>query len=200
VAAPERREPVESRPITGVVLPRIGLAADVVPAELVEQDDTVTWLVPAFKAGHSQYTAGPGEPGNGVVFGHVTNRSLGNVFEPLHRAHVGDPVEIYGGEERFDYLVVAVLAGPRTDVSVLAPTESASVTLITCTGDWNIALHDYMSRFIAHVSEAQRRLAESQRRVYIPRPGTLPLTRNIGKCLQKARKPMRQVAIGSSDN
>ncbi len=130
VAAPEMPEPVESRPITRVVLPRIGLSADVAPAELVEQDDSVTWLVPAFKAGHAQSTAGPGEPGNAVVFGHVTSRSLGNVFEQLHRAHVGDLVEIFGGEERFDYLVVDVMAVSRTDAR---PSRSSRVPV---TGTW----------------------------------------------------------------
>jgi LPXTG-site transpeptidase (sortase) family protein len=141
-------EPVDFRPITRVILPRIALAADVVPAELVEQDDGVSWMVPAFKAGHAQYTAGPGQAGNGVLFGHVTSRSLGNVFEQLFRAHVGDLVEVFDGTERFDYRVVAVHAVSRTDVSVLLPTESASVSLITCTGLWNAALHDYMERLV----------------------------------------------------
>jgi len=139
---------VESRPITRVILPRIQLVADVVPAELVEQDDGFTWLVPSFKAGHAQYTAGAGEPGNAVLFGHVTSRSLGNVFEQLYRAHVGDVVQVFADTEEFDYQVVEVHAVARTDVSVLAPTDTPSVSLITCTGDWNAALHDYMQRLV----------------------------------------------------
>ena len=98
--------------------------------------------------GQAQHTAGPGQPGNGVLFGHVTSRSLGNVFEQLFRAHVGDLVEVFDGTERFDYRVVDVHAVSRTDVSVLLPTESASVSLITCTGVWNAALHDYMERLV----------------------------------------------------
>lgn len=141
-------EALDSRPITRVILPRIALTADVVPAELVEQDDGLSWMVPAFKAGHAQYTAGPGEVGNSVLFGHVTSRSLGNVFEQLYRARVGDLVELFDGSERFDYRVVEVRAVSRTDTSVLAPTESASVSLITCTGIWNAALHDYMERLV----------------------------------------------------
>ena len=119
-----------------------------VPAELVEQDDGFTWLVPSFKAGHAQYTAGAGEPGNGVLFGHVTSRSLGNVFEQLYRARAGDLVEVFSETERFDYRVVEVHAVSRTDVSVLVPTETAAVSLITCTGDWSAALHDYMQRLV----------------------------------------------------
>src|SRR5205823_4898486 len=145
---------VESRPITRVVLPRIRLVADVVPAELVEQDGGLTWLVPSFKAGHAQYTAGAGQPGNGVLFGHVTSHSLGNVFEQLYRAHVGDLVQVFSETEEFDYQVVEVRAVSRTDVSVLAPTETASVSLITCTGDWNAALHDYMQRLVVRAELA----------------------------------------------
>ena len=144
----------ESRPITRVVLPRIRLVADVVPAELVQQDDGLTWLVPSFKAGHAQYTAGAGQPGNGVLFGHVTSRSLGNVFEQLYRAHVGDIVQVFAETEEFNYHVVEVQAVSRTDVSVLAPTDTPSVSLITCTGDWNAALHDYMQRLVVRAELA----------------------------------------------
>jgi sortase A len=142
--------PVEDAlPITGVTLPRIGLVADVVPAPLAELDDGATWLVPAFKAGHAQYTAGAGQSGNAVVLGHVTSRSLGNVFERLYLGRVGDVVLVSSGPEQvFEYRVVAVQAVSRTDVSVLQPTDTPSISLITCTGDWNAALHDYMERLV----------------------------------------------------
>jgi len=140
---------VDSVPITGVTLPRIGLVADVVPAALAELEDGATWLVPAFKAGHAQYTAGAGQSGNAIVLGHVTSRSLGNVFERLYLGRVGDVVLVFSGPEQvFEYRVVEVQAVSRTDVSVLQPTDTPSISLITCTGAWNAALHDYMERLV----------------------------------------------------
>src|SRR5436853_180371 len=56
--------------------------------------------------------------------------------------------KVFAETERFDYRVVEVHAVSRTDVSVLESTETPSVSLITCTGDWNAALHDYMQRLV----------------------------------------------------
>jgi LPXTG-site transpeptidase (sortase) family protein len=135
-------------PITHVLLPRTGLQADVVTADLVESDGGMTWEVPAFKAGHAEGTAGAGETGNAVLLGHVTSRRSGNVFLRLDQVKLGDEVDVFSGDELFEYRVVEVRAVARTDVSVLDPTDTASVTLITCTGLWNPVIWDYMQRLV----------------------------------------------------
>jgi sortase A len=135
-------------PVTRIVLPRTQLDAEVVSAPLVEKDDGVTWEVPAFKAGHAEGTAGAGQPGNAVLLGHVTSRRSGNVFQELDKVEVGDPVETFSDSVRFVYRVVEVKAVPRTDVSVLDPTDSPTISLITCTGAWNPLLWDYMERLV----------------------------------------------------
>ena len=140
---------VPSYEITRLVLPRIKLETDVVPAPLVQKDDdSLTWDVPPFVAGHADGTAGAGEIGNAVLFGHVTSRSLGNVFLTLDKAKVDDEVQVFSGSRMFEYRVVEVHAVARDDVSVLDPTDSSSISLITCTGTWNPVIWDYMQRLV----------------------------------------------------
>jgi LPXTG-site transpeptidase (sortase) family protein len=132
-----------------VLLPRIDLEAEVVPAELVQgKDGSATWVVPAFKAGHAEGTAGAGEVGNAVLLGHVESRRSGDVFRHLDRARPRDEIKIFSESGTFEYQVVEVKAVPRTDVSVLEPTEVPSVTLITCTGAWNPVIWDYVERLV----------------------------------------------------
>ena len=135
-------------PITRLRVARIGLDADVVEAPLVQVGAGMTWEVPAFKVGHGENTADAGEPGNAVLLGHVTSTNAGNVFKDLRVLRSGDVVQVFGGADEFDYVVTQVRSVPRTDVSVLQPTETPSVTLITCSGVWLPAIGDYTERLI----------------------------------------------------
>jgi LPXTG-site transpeptidase (sortase) family protein len=140
--------PKSGRPITWLAIPRIHLQTEVVPADLVAQDDSVTWQIPKFVAGHAESTAGAGEVGNAVVLGHLVSRSLGNVFENLNRTRPGDLVRVGSGADEFDYTVTDVANVDRTDVEVLDPTATPTITLVTCAGLWNPILGDYMERLI----------------------------------------------------
>ncbi len=138
--------------ITHLVLPRIGLDTDVVPAPFVEQGGLGNWVVPAFYAGHAESTAGAGQAGTAVLFGHITTLRAGNVFERLDRARVGDDVVISSEEREFLYRVDDVRAVARDDVSVLAPTSSPTLELITCTGAWDPSIWDYTERLVVHAA------------------------------------------------
>jgi LPXTG-site transpeptidase (sortase) family protein len=135
-------------PITRVVIPRTALDAEAVPARLIDRQGGHTWEVPAFKIGHAEGTAGAGAPGNAVLVGHVASQSLGNVFHDLDRVQVGDDVQVYSAEQRFAYRVVEVRTVERTDLSVVSPTPSASLTLMTCTGVWLPVVADYSHRLV----------------------------------------------------
>lgn len=135
-------------PISHVRIPRINLDAQVVPSRLVELDGGRTWEVPAFRVGHAQYTAGAGQAGNAVLLGHVSSRNAGNVFKVLERVQLGDVVQVGGDGDSFDYVVVDVRSVPRTELSVLEPTDSASVSLITCAGAWLARLGDFSERLV----------------------------------------------------
>ena len=143
------------RPITHLVVPAIGLDADVVDSALVAVDGGLTWQVPAFKVGHAESTAGAGEVGNAVLLGHVTSVHSGNVFADLDQVKVGDLVQVYSDSERFDYHVVSTRAIPRADSDVLQPTQSPSVSLITCTGVWLPTIWDYTERLVVHAELSQ---------------------------------------------
>jgi sortase A len=78
----------------------------------------------------------------------VTSLTLGNVFEHLHDAHPGDEVQVLSDTTVFTYRVLEVRTVPRTDTSIVDPTPTPTLTLVTCTGLWNPALHDYMQRLV----------------------------------------------------
>jgi len=134
--------------ITRVVIPTISLDTEVVPARLVQQDGSVTWAVPPFKVGHAQGTAGAGSTGNAVLVGHVSSQRLGNVFENLQAVQPGDTVEVFGDGREFSYSIVDVRRVSRDDVTVVQPTDAASITLLTCTGVWLPVLSDYAERLV----------------------------------------------------
>jgi LPXTG-site transpeptidase (sortase) family protein len=139
--------PAERRlPITRVEVPHLGMRADVVPAAIITVPGGTTWDVPPFVAGHGDNTAGAGEAGNAVLLGHVVSPNAGSVFKDLFRMRAGDQVRVFSDDREFDYVVNAVLTVSRTDLSVLLPTDSASVTLVTCTGTWLPALQDFSHR------------------------------------------------------
>ena len=146
VEAEPTPEPFEF--ITHVRLPRLQIDSEVVPSPFVQVQDSGTREVPAFKVGHAEYTASAGRPGNAVLFGHVTSRSLGNVFQNLDRARRGDMVELSTPDGDYVYRVVDIKRVPRTDVSVVEPTDSASASLITCTGLWLPNINDYAERLV----------------------------------------------------
>jgi len=152
VQAEPTPEPFEF--ITHLRVPRLDIDSDVVPSPFVQVQDSGTWDVPAFKVGHAELTGSPGQPGNAVLFGHVTSRSLGNVFQNLERARRGDTVEVSTPGADYMYKVVEVRRVLRTDVSVIEPTESVSATLITCTGAWLPYLNDYAERLVVRAELA----------------------------------------------
>jgi len=138
----------ESAAITRVVVPSISLDSEVVSARLVERGGATTWEVPSFKAGHAEHTAGAGEAGTAVLFGHIDSRNHGNVFRALDGIGVGDQVLVSSPARQFTYRVTDVRTVSRTDVQVLQPTETASVALVTCTGLWLPFIWDYTDRLV----------------------------------------------------
>jgi LPXTG-site transpeptidase (sortase) family protein len=140
--------------ITHVRLARIGLDVDVVPARLIEREAGITWEVPAFRVGHAESTAGAGEPGNAVLLGHVTSVRSGNVFQNLDKVEIGDTVEVFAEDRRFDYRISEVARVPRDASDVLEQGPRASVTLITCTGVWLPTIWDYTERLVVRAELA----------------------------------------------
>ena len=146
--------PAPRAPISRVEIPAIDLRADVVPARLVARDGEATWEVPAFKAGHAEYTADAGEPGTALLLGHVGSRAAGAVFQHLDRVQAGDVIHVFSSPRRFDYRVVDARAVSPTDLAALRPTGVASLALVTCTGRWLPAIWDYTERLVVRAELA----------------------------------------------
>lgn len=80
--------------------------------------------------GHLEGAANPGEAGNLVLAGH--DDVYGEVFRDLPNLKAGGEVNVYSAAGDFRYIVRGSRILAPTDVSVLAPTNSATVTLISC--------------------------------------------------------------------
>lgn len=84
------------------------------------------------KLGIGQYAASgqPGRPGNVVLSGH--NDIYGEPFRYLDRLAPGDEIIVSSERRDYTYIVDEVRVVEPTDVWVMAPTDHAQVTLISC--------------------------------------------------------------------
>ena len=105
--------------------------------------------VPKFYVGHYLDTAKPGERGNGVYTGHVESLESGNVFAGLGRIERGDEVFLYTSEGVWLYRVAETKVVRNDDLSVMAPSSDHRITLITCTGTFDVRTRQYTHRFVA---------------------------------------------------
>lgn len=83
-------------------------------------------------------TSLPGSGGNTVIFGHSSGQvwTKGDykfIFASLDKLEKGDKIIIEYSGKRYIYSVSAKRVVSPTDLSVLNPTDSAKLTLITCT-------------------------------------------------------------------
>jgi len=84
------------------------------------------------KKGIGQYVGSgqPGQAGNVVLSGH--NDIYGEPFRYLDRLKPGDEIVVSTERQAYTYIVDEVRVVGPTDVWVMAPTEHAQVTLISC--------------------------------------------------------------------
>jgi LPXTG-site transpeptidase (sortase) family protein len=81
--------------------------------------------------GHIENTALPGESGNVAIAGHRDS-----FFRPLRDIHLADDIFMDTPRGRFHYRVTSMRVVNAHDLSVLAPTDDATLTLITCYPFW----------------------------------------------------------------
>ena len=90
----EEAPPPPLKPITHLLLPRSGIDTSVVPAPYAQiTEDEGTWEVPPFVAGHAEFTAGAGQPGNAVLSALYLDRCARLLANP--------PGDDWDGAERF---------------------------------------------------------------------------------------------------
>ena len=139
--------PLPEHPTTRLVIPAMDLDIQVTISPIVNQ----TWQVDHLGTdwvGHLEGTASPGESSNVVLAGHVTVAH--NVFGPfagLGQLEEGDPIILYAGDQAYTYVVDYRQLVNRNDVHVAYPSDTAQVTLVTCS-NWSEELGTYQERLI----------------------------------------------------
>jgi sortase A len=107
---------------TRLVIPAIGVDVPVVEGDGSEQLKK--------GAGHHVGTANPGERGNCFISGH--NDIFGEIFRDLEKLELEDEIIVYAGAQPFHYRVRAKRIVEPDDVSVMYPTSTPVLTLMTC--------------------------------------------------------------------
>jgi LPXTG-site transpeptidase (sortase) family protein len=87
---------------------------------------------------HYFNTANPGEVGNVFITGHSSNYwwnkgKYNYVFANLNRLEIGDQAKIYYQGNKYLYQVTGKKTVEPSDLTVLAQTDSPTMTLMTCT-------------------------------------------------------------------
>jgi len=136
--APEKI-PAHLRDLVGAITPlpvptpgpeqaiRIQIPAIGVDAPVVEGDD---WEPLKQGAGHHVGSANPGESSNCVISAH--NDIFGEIFRDLPDLDLGDETFVYTASQVYRYVVTQKRIIEPTDVSVMYPTSSPVLTLISC--------------------------------------------------------------------
>jgi sortase A len=105
-----------------IVIPGIN-----VDAPVVKGDD---WESLKKGAGHHIGSANPGERGNCVISAH--NDIYGSIFRELPQMGIGDEILVHTETQAYRYVVEQTRIIEPTEVSVMAPTSSPVLTLISC--------------------------------------------------------------------
>jgi sortase A len=106
-------------PIGLLEIPRLGISAAVVSGD---DEDAL-----AAAAGHLRDTPRPWEPGNSAIAAHRDG-----LFRPLKRIQRGDLIRLQTPRGALEYRVDELKVVRPTDLSVLQPRRTDSITLITC--------------------------------------------------------------------
>lgn len=149
-------EESDASPPTRVQIPALNVDASIVPLDL-GADGTLPVPATAMQVGWYSYGARLGEGGNTVLAGHVDWNGEVGVFSHLRAAQKGQIVKLYGDAgQTYTYQVDWVRDYPEASLAGLAalrPTSSSStLTLITCSGRFDLATSSYEDRHIVRAT------------------------------------------------
>jgi sortase A len=135
VAAPV----VVSSPAVRISIPSIDVDAPVVELGTIRNEKgELVWETAKHAVGHHIGTANPGDRGNVVMSGHISSpvKREGNVFSRLPELQVGEAVVIQTAGETYYYRISDRRVVDPSEISVMNPTATPVLTLITCFPDW----------------------------------------------------------------
>ncbi|MDP3954235.1 MAG: class D sortase [bacterium] len=107
-------------------IPQIGINMPIFLSDSVRTLAKGGWMFP--------HTSTPDKGGNTVIFGHRFKflPPIGNTFYNLDKLTVGEEFELSWQGATYRYRVIESKVVEPTDLSVLNPTDSPRLTLITC--------------------------------------------------------------------
>lgn len=129
-----------------IIAPTAGINAEVIESYLSGQSWDVSDL--GIYAGHLQGTSWVDRPGNVVLAGHVEmSDGRTGVFANINELAIGDPIILRQDGVEHVYNVTEMLTVEPDDLSVLYPTSTSRLTLITCS-DYSFLEDIYQQRFV----------------------------------------------------
>ena len=107
------------------------------------------------QVGHLQGTAWTHQPGNIVLAGHVEMADgRAGIFAGIDQMSIGDPLYLQqDGEERV-YQVTQLFHTEPDDLTVLYPSQTEQLTLVTCS-NYDFFADEYRDRFIVIAERVQ---------------------------------------------
>ena len=142
--------PIPSGNPVRLVIPSLKVDSEVKEIGTAVQNGELIWETIPFIVGHYRTTAKAGEKGNAIFAGHVASRNWGNVFINLYKVKLGDEIQVYTDKAVFTYTASRVRLVLPTQTDVMNPTTDATITLITCGGDWIPEERNYSHRLIVN--------------------------------------------------
>ena len=145
IAAP--RVPLPAR----IAIPAIGVDAPIAPVGL-EDSGIMASPTEGHVVGWYELGARPGEPSNAVLAGHVDLHKQPGAFFRLRELEPGATIDVDTGLGiAFRYVVDEIRTYRATDAplaEIFGPTTSATLTLITCGGQFDSAQQMYLDRVV----------------------------------------------------
>jgi sortase (surface protein transpeptidase) len=145
-------EPVTPGTPVRLKIPRLKIDAKL---ESVGRTNQGAMGVPQDIANAAWFNLGPhpGEIGSAVIDGHYGWKdNVPAVFDPLHKLHVGDRIDVvdeHGLTASFEVRQLRTYAQNDDASNVFeSGDEKAHLNLITCQGDWNEDQHSYPDRLV----------------------------------------------------
>lgn len=124
----EKEKELESingyKPIALMEIPSINLSQGIVEGI---SDESLQYYL-----GHFEDSVGPGEKGNFSIAGHRVS-DYSEAFVNLYKAEIGDEIIVKANKKEYIYKITNSFIVSPTDISVLENTDSATITLVTCT-------------------------------------------------------------------
>lgn len=110
-----------------ILIPKVRINLSVFEAKAKDK----VWEISEEGASYLLGSGVPGGKGNVIIYGHNKNK----LFGPIRWLEIGDEIKVINKKgEEFIYKVARTKTVSPDEISVLAPTEDATLTLYTCTG------------------------------------------------------------------